>query len=73
MSTAAIIALKESLEEAEAEYEQQKSDSREAIELGRRAQTVLDARRHTRDEIVEAIRVLEQAENDKQHKRVVEQ
>lgn len=66
MSTAAIIALKDMLREAEATLKQREVDSAEAITLGKRAQAVVDAAQGRVNDLTEAIVALERIAKEQQ-------
>lgn len=65
MSTTAITVLKNELRGAEEELKQQQANSAEAIELGRRAQRIVDLAQKRVNDLTEGIVNLEQIEREK--------
>lgn len=67
MSTAAIIALKDMLKDAQSDYADVAADKKQAIDDGRRAQDAVDAAARRVADYQRAINTLEAAEREDQH------
>ena len=67
MSTAAIIALKDMLKDAQSDYADVAADKKQAIDDGRRAQDAVDAAARRVADYQRAINTLEASEREEQH------